>query len=147
MITVYGTMDSNTGAHIDTSTTLLGAKQWATRNNYYIVTKRVGYNSTIVASKLRGKWQNEKPTINDVEIYDNGDITIDRITFVFKNTPCKDTFETRFLTYKCLCTSYDGVSFWQHSHCQVGRHLGEKVKFENLNKELQHKFEKYLLEY
>lgn len=56
MITVYGTTDTREGNHIDTSNTLLGAKQYATRNGLKTVSKRVGYNARIVAVKKDGKW-------------------------------------------------------------------------------------------
>lgn len=56
MIVTYGTTDTKEGTHIDTSNTLLGAKQYATRNNLKTVSKRVGYNATIVAEKKEGKW-------------------------------------------------------------------------------------------
>ncbi len=45
------------GAHIDVSETLCRAKQYATRNGYNIVTKRVGYNAYKVAKKLNNKWE------------------------------------------------------------------------------------------
>jgi len=56
MIVVYGTTDTKQGNHIDTSKTLLGAKQYATRNNLKTVSKRTGYNARIVAKKFGGKW-------------------------------------------------------------------------------------------
>lgn len=52
---IYGVISSG-GTHIDVSLTLLGAKQYATRNGYTEVSKRVGYNARIIAEKVNGKW-------------------------------------------------------------------------------------------
>ena len=54
MIIVYGTLKNE--VHFDTSKTLQGAKNYATRNKYNFVTKRVGYNAYIVAEKINNKW-------------------------------------------------------------------------------------------
>lgn len=59
MITVYGTTDTKDGTHIDTSKTLLGAKQYATRHGLKTVSKRVGYNAYEVAVKdVNNNWIN-----------------------------------------------------------------------------------------
>ena len=55
MIKIYGSTD-NTNTHIDTSKTLLGAKQYATRNNYKNVSIRIGYNVTLLEYRQDGKW-------------------------------------------------------------------------------------------
>lgn len=55
MVKVYGSTDNN-NIHIDTSNTLLGAKQYATRNNYKNVSVRIGYNITLLEYKLLNKW-------------------------------------------------------------------------------------------
>ena len=62
MIIAYGTTDTRQGGHIDTSITLLGAKQYATRNELKTVSKRFGYNAQIVAKKSINKkyWFNSK---------------------------------------------------------------------------------------
>lgn len=55
MIVMYGIADeSNT--HHDTSRTERGAKNWATRNGFSIVTRRVGYSAVWIAQKVNGKW-------------------------------------------------------------------------------------------
>jgi len=54
MIIVYGTLENE--VHFDTSKTLQGAKNYATKNNYNVVTIRVGYNAYIVAEKINNKW-------------------------------------------------------------------------------------------
>ncbi len=58
MITVFGVMDNN-NCLIDTSKTLLGAKQHATRNGYNRIGKRVEYNVTETYVKEGGKWRKE----------------------------------------------------------------------------------------
>ena len=55
MIKIYGSTNNN-NIHTDTSTTLLGAKQYATRNGYRNVSVRIGYNVTLLEYKLRGNW-------------------------------------------------------------------------------------------
>ena len=55
MIKIYGSTD-NKNIHNDTSTTLLGAKQYATRNGYRNVSVRIGYNVTLLEYKLGGNW-------------------------------------------------------------------------------------------
>ena len=57
MIVMYGVINSE-GTHADVSKTLLGAKQYATRNGYDAVSKRMGYNAIVVAKKENGKWLN-----------------------------------------------------------------------------------------
>ena len=59
MITVYGSTD-NTNTHTDTSSTLLGAKQYATRHRLRNVSVRIGYNVTLLEYKLGGKWYTYK---------------------------------------------------------------------------------------
>ena len=55
MIKIYGSTD-NKNIHIDTSNTLLGAKQYATRNGFKNVSVRVGYNVTLLEYKQDGNW-------------------------------------------------------------------------------------------
>ena len=63
MIKVYGSTD-NTNTHIDTSNTLLGAKQYATRNNYRNVSVRIGYNVTLLEYRQDGKWYTYEDFLN-----------------------------------------------------------------------------------
>lgn len=58
MITVYGILDRN-NCLIDTSKTLLGAKQHATRNGYNRIGKRVEYNVTETYIREDKKWRKE----------------------------------------------------------------------------------------
>ena len=55
MIKIYGSTD-NKNVHQDTSKTLLGAKQYATRNNYKNVSVRIGYNVTLLEYKQESNW-------------------------------------------------------------------------------------------
>ena len=55
----YGCTSYQTG-YFDVSRTLLGAKQWATKNGYDQVYIRFnhGYHTAIRAEKVNGKWIN-----------------------------------------------------------------------------------------
>ena len=63
MIKVYGSTD-NKNIHNDTSTTLLGAKQYATRNGFRNVSVRIGYNVTLLEYKLGGNWYKYEHFLN-----------------------------------------------------------------------------------
>jgi len=58
---IYGVLLN--GVHVDVSKTLLGAKNYATRNNFLTVTCRFncGYIAREVAHKYNGKCQEIKP--------------------------------------------------------------------------------------
>lgn len=55
MVKIYGSTNNN-NIHTDTSNTLLGAKQYATRNGYRNVSVRIGYNVTLLEYKQDGNW-------------------------------------------------------------------------------------------
>ena len=57
MDNVYGVVDN--GIHIDVSNTERGAKCYATRHGFSIVSVRVncGYFVAIIAERVNGKWQ------------------------------------------------------------------------------------------
>ena len=55
MIKIYGSTNNN-NVHTDTSNTLLGAKQYATRNGFKNVSVRIGYNITLLEYKQQNKW-------------------------------------------------------------------------------------------
>tara|TARA_R110002111_G_scaffold200412_1_gene265731 strand:- start:1001 stop:1201 length:201 start_codon:yes stop_codon:yes gene_type:complete len=59
MKVLYGSTD-NKNIHTDTSKTLLGAKQYATRNDLKNVSMRVGYNVELIEFKKGGKWYTYK---------------------------------------------------------------------------------------
>jgi len=69
-------------------------------------------------------------------IYDNGGKTFDRITVVY----LEDKFRSRAtgnITYSYLGASETGVGFFQHGECEIGRHLGKKIKFSDMDSNLQ----------
>ena len=68
MIRVYGSTN-NKNIHTDTSNTLLGAKQYATRNGLNNVSIRVGYNVELLEFKEGNKWYKYESFIN--ELYNN----------------------------------------------------------------------------
>jgi len=63
MIKIYGSTNNN-NIHTDTSNTLLGAKQYATRNGFKNVSIRVGYNVTLLEYKQRNKWYKYEHFLN-----------------------------------------------------------------------------------
>jgi len=65
MITVYGSTD-NKNIHTDTSNTLLGAKQYATRNGLKNVSVRIGYNITLLEYKQDNNWYTYKGFIDEL---------------------------------------------------------------------------------
>ena len=58
MIIAFGILDKD-NCLIDTSKTLLGAKQHATRNGYNRIGKRVGYNVVDTYIREGKKWRKE----------------------------------------------------------------------------------------
>lgn len=52
---IYGVLNKE-GIHIDVSNTLQGAKNFATRNSYNRVSKRMGYTTRLIATKEGNVW-------------------------------------------------------------------------------------------
>ena len=71
-----------------------------------------------------------------VAVYDNQGRTYDRITIVFLDTKTKPLFGGKFFDYDCVGASETGEGFYLHSNCQRGKHLGKKIKLENLHPDL-----------
>ena len=65
MVKVYGSTNNN-NIHTDTSNTLLGAKQYATRNGLKNVSIRIGYNVTLLEFKDNDKWYTYNSFVNDL---------------------------------------------------------------------------------
>jgi len=65
MIKIFGSTD-NKNVHNDTSKTLLGAKQYATRNGYKNVSVRIGYNVTLLEYKDKNKWYTYTSFLNEL---------------------------------------------------------------------------------
>ena len=59
MVVIYGVLNKQ-NIHTDVSKTLRGAKNYATRNDYTKVSVRVGYNASLAAEKINGKWINKQ---------------------------------------------------------------------------------------
>ena len=57
MKNIYGVLDSN-DCHVDVSDSEKGAKNYATRHGYDVVTIRYncGYNAAKIAQKINNKW-------------------------------------------------------------------------------------------
>lgn len=62
---IYGVISR--GCHVDVSKTLLGAKQYATRNGHTVVTCRhnCGMISTKTVEKIKGKWLPYNPVTSE----------------------------------------------------------------------------------
>lgn len=54
--TFYGVWNKQNG-HVDVSMTLRGAKLFASKNGYIIVSRREGKYTRKLAKKLNGKWE------------------------------------------------------------------------------------------
>ena len=67
--------------------------------------------------------------------YDNGGKTFDRYTIVFDETEKYHASGNVFNA--CLAIGNDPRGFSQWSTCQMGRHLGKKLKFEELPENVQ----------
>ena len=67
-----------------------------------------------------------------IKIYDNGGKSFDRITIAYVKEKDKHTG-----LYPCIAASESGTGFYLHVECMLGRHLGKRVKYEELNPELQ----------
>lgn len=65
MINIYGSTD-NKNIHTDTSSTLLGAKQYATRNGLSNVSIRTGYKVRLLEYKDSGIWYTYSSFIDDL---------------------------------------------------------------------------------
>ena len=78
--------------------------------------------------------------MKNISIYDNQGETFDRITIVFNN---KKTNTKNGIIYEGIGASEDGRGFLQHTICIKGKHLGKKITFSSLTKELQNKLINY----
>ena len=86
------------------------------------------------------KTKNFEGFLKNLSIYDNGGETYDRITIIFNDT--KRITADGYL-YTCLGCSLNGIGFFEHSEAMKGRHLGKKISFEDLSKELQQTLKNY----
>ena len=65
MIKIYGSTD-NKNIHTDTSRSLLGAKQYATRHELRNVSVRVGYNVILLEYKSENIWYKYKDLLKEI---------------------------------------------------------------------------------
>ena len=73
-------------------------------------------------------------------IYDFGDSVLDRYTVVIDNyfkIP-----KSRVRVYDCISASENGAGVFTWCSCQLGKHLGKKIKLEDLSIELQNMIKK-----
>lgn len=84
--------------------------------------KGIGFISLDKPSEIISIWDNRG---TDKE-------TLDCMTFVID-----EDFDGTGKLKTCLGTSYNGVSFSQFSSCQEGEHLGKKVEWNSLSKEIK----------
>lgn len=78
----------------------------------------------------------------NITIYDNKGETADRYTIVF-NSLKKSKQWSRY-EYECISSSETGSCVFLWTTCHKGRHLGTKVKFSELNAELQNRIDRVI---
>ena len=66
-----------------------------------------------------------------ISVYDNGGKSLDRYTIVSKN---RNKYQ-----YDSISASESGAGVFMWVQCERGRHLGKKIEFASLAKELQKK--------
>lgn len=132
MNNIYGVLDSN-GCHVDVSNSERGAKNYATRHGYDVVTVRYnsGYNADSIATKINGKWlqgyitpANRKPVIIDsIGLYKMRNGIKARIDTIKPNDnksvtafTCKGAIERLFRGKK----AFKGFSIWHESGQSTG---------------------------
>ena len=73
----------------------------------------------------------------NISIYDNFGKSFDNITIVLNNEKRRDR-NNKFL-YIAIASSETGAGVFIHTEAHKGRHLGTKINFTNLTKELQNR--------
>jgi hypothetical protein len=81
-------------------------------------------------------------TIKVIAVYDNGGKTLDRYTIVV-NQRRRERIGYKWF-YDCIGSSENGKGVFTWSECILGKHLGAKIKLEDLSKELQEKIQNAL---
>lgn len=66
------------------------------------------------------------------KVWDNKGETLDRYTVVSKKEKVK---RNGFI--ECLCLSENGLGVSEFSECITGKHLGKRIEFSSLSKDLQ----------
>lgn len=68
-------------------------------------------------------------------IYDAGEDVLDRYTIVVNKF--FKVLRSGVRLYDCISASENGAGVFTWSSCQLGKHLGKKIKLEDLSIELQ----------
>jgi hypothetical protein len=78
--------------------------------------------------------------MKNLQIWDNGGETLDRYT-VFKAYERSERciFDNKEKVFPAIGASVTGAGFYQHTSASKGKHLGKRIKFEDLDTELQNK--------
>ena len=71
-----------------------------------------------------------------ISVYDNGGKSLDRYTIVFNSIVSKNLNKYQ---YDAISASESGAGVFMWVQCERGKHLGTKIEFASLNKELQNK--------
>ena len=69
-------------------------------------------------------------------VYDNGGQTLDRYTIVTNSIISKNRNKYQ---YDAISASESGAGVFMWVECERGKHLGPKIEFASLSKELQRK--------
>ena len=71
-----------------------------------------------------------------ISVYDNGGKSLDRYTIVVNSIVSKNSNNNQ---YDAISASESGAGVFMWVQCEIGKHLGKKIEFASLNKELQKK--------
>lgn len=78
----------------------------------------------------------------NITIYDNKGKTLDRYTIVFNTLKISKKWNR--YEYECISSSETGSGVFLWTTCQKSRNLGTKVKFSELNTELQNRIDRVI---
>ena len=73
-----------------------------------------------------------------IAVYDNGGKSLDRYTIVTNSIASKNRNKYQ---YDAISASENGAGVFMWIECERGKHLGQKIEFASLSKELQKKVE------
>ena len=71
-----------------------------------------------------------------IAVYDNGGKSLDKYTIVVDSIVSKNRNKYQ---YEAISASENGLGVFMWVQCERGKHLGKKIEFSSLNKELQKK--------
>jgi hypothetical protein len=73
-----------------------------------------------------------------IAVYDNGEKSLDRYTIVVNSIVSKNRNKYQ---YDAISATENGLGVFMWVQCERGKHLGKKIEFASLSKELQKKVE------